>query len=712
MIPMLPDIPQPASSDLTAGSLVKNPANEAQMLQLNSLQSSPIDPRDPTHFKQLLDGFARGDGASTRQLSEARAPKVVAVQAQMGTALLEGGAERVAADVPSVGVEHRLPLQTGFAADPGALLPVGGKAVQPMPLTANVASELVDADHEAAEFSETVNPDMGEPVTQPPASARTMLDPIEPIHPASREILPSAPQGSIIAMASVLSGDQAHIPPSQPATTRQSIADAQGDIATRADRIVTRADREQFELSNRPANPTTTNPPTRSDRHSQDTLRAETVTAKQKIGPVPDFPVERLPDSDADLALPTDLYPATRDAVQTAPVVLHGGSGEFAKSVVQSIVSRDGSLSTRSVVPETPAIATNTAIVQNFGKASSEQGTVPKQPATLPASHQAEKPLSKPSSLEIPDTAQLDPATHAVPIEGRVETKLRQAPQPVAHQLPVSPVVINAQLRPAQSRDGQMQVHSAPALPTQQVVHVPQPVSTEATTQELVAKAMAETEATVPPRGEGERASETQQLFQATSKSTLSQFTAASSAVATNPQPTPAQPVPNSAVISEARPVDDIGATIDRLIESRETARAQRPELTVRHSEFGAVHMRLEAAGGDLRATLANRDPGFVPAVQAALAERAVAPTSEAAMTGQRSPDQQNGTNNGSQNPSNTGAQSDFEQRYGSSTGSDQGSSKPYLEQNSVEEDDSAQSGLIAEDQNPQNDQSAGGLFA
>ncbi len=704
MIPMLPDIPQPASSELTAGLSVKNPANEARMPQLNSLQSSLIDPRDPTHFKQLVDGFARGGGAPTRQIIEAPASNVAAAQAEMGTTLLEGKTERVTADVPSIRVEHHQPSQIGFAANPGALLPVGGKSVQPIPFTTNVAPELVEANNAAAEISETAYLDIAEPVTQLPASAETMLDPIEPIHPAPREIVPSAPQGSILAMASVLSGNQANISTSQPAAVRKPIAEAQGDIATRADY-------DQLEPSNRLEDFTKTSPPTVSDRHSQDALRAETPTSKQKIGPAPDFPVDRLPRSDADLAPRTDFHPATRDAAQPAHVEPHGGSGEFVKPVAQPIVSRDGSLSTRSVVaPETPAIGTNTATAQNFGKLSAEQGTVSKQPAPLPASHQAEKPLSKLPSPQIPDTVQLDPRAHPSPIEGEVESRLRQAPQPVAHQLPVSPVAINAQLRPAQSRDGQMR--SAPTLSTQLVGHVPQPVSTEATTQELVTKAVAETEETVPSRGEGERASESQQLFQATPKSTLSQFTAASSPVATNPQPTPAQPVPNSTAVSEAQPVDDIGATIDRLIETRETARAQRPELTVRHSEFGAVHMRLEAAGGDLRATLANRDPGFVPAVQAALAERAVAPTSEAAMTGQRSPDQQNGANNSGQNPSHTGAQSHFEQRYGSSTGSDQGSSKPYLEQNSVEENDSAQSGLIAEDQNPQNDQSAGGLFA
>jgi hypothetical protein len=83
--------------------------------------------------------------------------------------------------------------------------------------------------------------------------------------------------------------------------------------------------------------------------------------------------------------------------------------------------------------------------------------------------------------------------------------------------------------------------------------------------------------------------------------------------------------------------------------EIREALRAARPEMTLRHAEFGFVSLRIEPTGmKDWRAVLASRDPGFVPAIQAALADRAVAAAAETASTGTG----QNGTG---------------DQRYGSS---------------------------------------------
>ncbi len=169
---------------------------------------------------------------------------------------------------------------------------------------------------------------------------------------------------------------------------------------------------------------------------------------------------------------------------------------------------------------------------------------------------------------------------------------------------------------------------------------------------------------------------------------------------------TPNSPVANTATVSslsqtagdgrgDARSGQAIASAIDQLAEARETGRSARPELTMRHQEFGAVSMRIETAGADLRATLASRDPGFVPAVQTALAERTViAPgeTSSAHTNSGRNGDHNGGQQSSSNNNSNPGSQNGsqghsngsggyFEGRYGSSTGSEQGSSKPYLEQ-------------------------------
>ena len=116
-------------------------------------------------------------------------------------------------------------------------------------------------------------------------------------------------------------------------------------------------------------------------------------------------------------------------------------------------------------------------------------------------------------------------------------------------------------------------------------------------------------------------------------------------------------------------------STIAAVGELREALRAARPELTLRHAEFGPVSLRLEqVAGQDWRAVLASRDPGFVPAIQAALSERAITAAAETAST--------NGNTNG-----NTGQNGASDQRYGASPNGGQGSSQPYLAQSSNRDD-------------------------
>jgi hypothetical protein len=104
-------------------------------------------------------------------------------------------------------------------------------------------------------------------------------------------------------------------------------------------------------------------------------------------------------------------------------------------------------------------------------------------------------------------------------------------------------------------------------------------------------------------------------------------------------------------------------SAIAQVGELREALRAVRPEMTVRHADFGFVSLRIEPTGTqDWRAVLASRDPGFVPAIHAALAERTVAATSDTAASN---------NNPGQNGPS--------DQRYGASPNGGQGSSQPYL---------------------------------
>jgi hypothetical protein len=102
-------------------------------------------------------------------------------------------------------------------------------------------------------------------------------------------------------------------------------------------------------------------------------------------------------------------------------------------------------------------------------------------------------------------------------------------------------------------------------------------------------------------------------------------------------------------------------SAITQLSALRQALRSARPELTLRHSEFGAVALRIAAAIPDgWRAVLASHDPAFVPAVQAALAERAASAGAAAAA---------------SADPASSGGDAP---RYGSSPGSGQGGSQPY----------------------------------
>ena len=156
----------------------------------------------------------------------------------------------------------------------------------------------------------------------------------------------------------------------------------------------------------------------------------------------------------------------------------------------------------------------------------------------------------------------------------------------------------------------------------------------------------------------------------------------------------------------EARVIPQIEQAIDALTDAREAGRASRPEMVLRHGEFGMVNLRLEAANGDLRATLANRDPGFVPAVQAALGDRAASASNDTAGNHNQQRGQEQGSasfaGSGSGNPAN----------YGSSTGSSQGSSQPRLPQQELTQQDADSGDRTGTGETPQAGAGSSGLFA
>ncbi|MEM1196377.1 MAG: hypothetical protein AAGH57_09765 [Pseudomonadota bacterium] len=207
----------------------------------------------------------------------------------------------------------------------------------------------------------------------------------------------------------------------------------------------------------------------------------------------------------------------------------------------------------------------------------------------------------------------------------------------------------------------------------------------------------------VPPLAEAEPASASlPSLEPALASQSAPSPTAQTSAPLAAPLSVSSPTTPNAATAPFAS-ASSAGSTTAEILEqvtqqvseAREAGRSARPELTVRHSDFGTVAMRIEpgaaGAAGDWRATLSARDPGFVPAVQAALVERGVAATGESAFS--QSGFSQGGFQGGSsQRGSDPNSQSSLlqsgagfgapnggsDQRYGSSTGSDQGSAQPY----------------------------------
>lgn len=140
------------------------------------------------------------------------------------------------------------------------------------------------------------------------------------------------------------------------------------------------------------------------------------------------------------------------------------------------------------------------------------------------------------------------------------------------------------------------------------------------------------------------------------------------------PAPTPAAPAPDR-IEAPRTPAPQQESAIAQVGDLREALRSARPEMTLRHAEFGFVSLRLEQpAPEQWRAVLASRDPGFVPAIQAALAERAVAAAGASADSGQFM-----GQNGAFQNGGGQNGTSDH--RYGASPNAGQGGLSPYLGQ-------------------------------
>lgn len=154
----------------------------------------------------------------------------------------------------------------------------------------------------------------------------------------------------------------------------------------------------------------------------------------------------------------------------------------------------------------------------------------------------------------------------------------------------------------------------------------------------------------------------------------------------------------------------DAEAVLDQIATLRDAARSARGDVVLRHGEFGTVNLRIDAAGapGEWRAALTSRDPGFVPAVQAALAERVVAASSEAGANFS----QQHGGNSSASGAGSGLGHGSGQSSYGFSQGGGQGSSQPYSGQTATEGQGHLAASSGAANATGQITQSDGDLFA
>lgn len=139
----------------------------------------------------------------------------------------------------------------------------------------------------------------------------------------------------------------------------------------------------------------------------------------------------------------------------------------------------------------------------------------------------------------------------------------------------------------------------------------------------------------------------------------------------------PAERPADPRAVAANPPAPQLESTIAQVGNIREALRTARPAMTLQHAEFGAVSIRLEPAAPDQwRAVLASRDPGFVPAIQAALETRAIAAAADtsASFSGQHGASQ-NGAG---------------DHRYGASPNGGQGSPQPYLGQSGTRDGEAA----------------------
>lgn len=335
-----------------------------------------------------------------------------------------------------------------------------------------------------------------------------------------------------------------------------------------------------------------------------------------------------------------------------------------------------------------PALASTVRIAPEPMPTTAASGPLPAPPEASPIVLSAAAPSPDAASLDapqpdqiisVPDAVQQDEDTATTEGQMAAGAMLQQptalppssAPSP---NLPVTMAIPVAFGSPPPARNA---AHTSPAgetiLPDDGDALVPLPVA-------------------VPPRsvrasGKAELRPEVAATAGAHSAPLAAMPTAtplAGNAVA-NPDAGSAMANP-ATVPAQASSATGMETMLDQLAGLRDAARSARPEVMLRHGEFGVVNVRIDATTpGDWRATLTSRDPGFVPAVQAALAERAIAASDASSGAGPNTGSQPGSHQSGRGGEAATGQNAGSQANYGSSPGSGQGSQQPYLAQTRME---------------------------
>lgn|GEM_PF-1481657 len=275
-----------------------------------------------------------------------------------------------------------------------------------------------------------------------------------------------------------------------------------------------------------------------------------------------------------------------------------------------------------------------------------------------------------------------------------------------ASTLPASPIIAPALI----ALRGAMP--SAPVVPAPRVLPVAAAVDAPADSADLAAAlpGLARTASAARSPGEAASSAASGPLSPAALATPALASPTSAAAPALALAPSPALVAEAGAALGDATrpaPGADAEAVLDQISALRDAARSVRSEVVLRHGEFGTVNLRIDAAGasGEWRALISNRDPGFVPAVQAALAERAVAASAE---TSANLTHQNSGGHSGGQ----AAGQGSGQSPYGSSPGSQQGSSQPYSGQTPGEGRRHAAASAGTANDTGQSTASDGGLFA